>query len=44
MIEENVVSAAGATHRMDAAGMQATIREAGYEPWLRDQLFRRIET
>ena len=44
MIEENVVSAAGAKHRMDAAGMQAAIREAGYEPWLRDQLFRRIET
>jgi cyclic dehypoxanthinyl futalosine synthase len=43
MIEENVVSAAGAKHRMDAAGMQAAIREAGYEPWLRDQLFRRVE-
>jgi cyclic dehypoxanthinyl futalosine synthase len=43
MIEENVVSAAGATHRMDAADMQATIREAGYTPWLRDQLFRKVE-
>jgi cyclic dehypoxanthinyl futalosine synthase len=42
MIEEHVVSAAGAKHRMDAAGMQAVIREAGYEPWLRDQLFRKV--
>jgi cyclic dehypoxanthinyl futalosine synthase len=43
MMEENVVSSAGARHRMDAEGMQQTIREAGYEPWLRDQLFRTVE-
>jgi len=40
MIEENVVSAAGAHHRMDAGGMQQTIKEAGFEPWLRNQLFQ----
>jgi cyclic dehypoxanthinyl futalosine synthase len=42
MIEENVVSAAGAKYRMDAITMQQTIREAGYEPWLRDQLFNPV--
>lgn len=37
MIEENVVSSAGAEHRMDSAEMIKTIKEAGFEPWLRDQ-------
>ncbi len=41
MIEENVVSSAGAQYRMDAAMMQQTIREAGFEPWLRDQQYNR---
>ncbi len=40
MIEENVVSSAGADNRFDAAGIQATIREAGFTPRLRDQLYR----
>jgi cyclic dehypoxanthinyl futalosine synthase len=40
MIEENVVSVAGATHKFDAAGMQAAIIEAGFEPRLRDQEFQ----
>ncbi len=40
MIEENVVSSAGAHYRMDAEGMQQTIREAGFIPRLRDQLYR----
>lgn len=40
MVEENVVSAAGAHCRMDAETMQQTIREAGYEPWLRDQKYQ----
>lgn len=40
MIEENVVSAAGAKYRFDAAGIQRVIREAGFEPRLRDQLYR----
>lgn len=39
MIEENVVSAAGAPHRFTAAGIQASIREAGFEPQLRNQQY-----
>lgn len=44
MIEENVVSAAGAPHRFTAAGIQEAIREAGFEPQLRNQQyeFRKI--
>ncbi len=40
MIEENVVSSAGATNSFDAEGIQAAIREAGFTPKLRDQLYR----
>ncbi len=40
MIEEHVVSSAGATHRFDAEGLQRTIREAGFRPQLRDQLYQ----
>jgi cyclic dehypoxanthinyl futalosine synthase len=40
MIEENVVSSAGAHHSMNAGGMQEAIREAGFIPQLRDQDFR----
>lgn len=39
MIEENVVSAAGAPHRFTANGIQAAIREAGFEPQLRNQQY-----
>ena len=39
MIEENVVSSAGATTRFDRDAMQATIRRAGFTPRLRDQLY-----
>jgi len=39
MLEENVLAAAGVTERMDAEGMQRTIQEAGFEPWLRDQYY-----
>ncbi len=39
MIEENVVSAAGAHNSMDAEGMQKAIREAGFVPQLRNQDF-----
>jgi cyclic dehypoxanthinyl futalosine synthase len=44
MIEENVVSAAGAPHRFTAKGIQEAIREAGFEPQLRNQQyeFRKI--
>ncbi|NQY68061.1 MAG: dehypoxanthine futalosine cyclase [Flavobacteriales bacterium] len=37
MIEENVVSAAGAPHRFSASGIQEAIREAGFTPQLRTQ-------
>ena len=40
MIEENVVSSAGAHNSFDAEGIQKAIREAGFEPCLRDQLYR----
>ena len=40
MIEENVVSSAGAHNEFDAEGIQKAIREAGFEPRLRDQLYR----
>jgi cyclic dehypoxanthinyl futalosine synthase len=39
MIEENVVSAAGAPHRFTAEGIQKAIREAGFEPQLRNQQY-----
>ena len=37
MIEENVVSSAGATTRFDREAMEDTIRRAGFTPRLRDQ-------
>ncbi|MAY83159.1 MAG: dehypoxanthine futalosine cyclase [Flavobacteriales bacterium] len=37
MIEENVVSVAGAPHRFTSEGIQEAIREAGFEPQLRTQ-------
>ena len=40
MIEENVVSAAGAPHRFTAQGIQDAIREAGFEPQLRNQQYQ----
>jgi cyclic dehypoxanthinyl futalosine synthase len=39
MIEENVVSAAGARFRFTATGIQKAILEAGFEPRLRDQQY-----
>ena len=39
MIEENVVSSAGANNHFDAEGIQKAIREAGFVPKLRDQLY-----
>ena len=43
MIEENVVSAAGAAFRFTANGIQEAIREAGYTPQLRDQQYNERE-
>ncbi len=39
MIEENVVSAAGAPHRFTYKTMQEAISEAGFEPQLRNQQY-----
>ncbi|MEM7573177.1 MAG: cyclic dehypoxanthinyl futalosine synthase [Bacteroidota bacterium] len=39
MIEENVVSAAGARWRFTADGIQEAIREAGFQPQLRNQQY-----
>jgi cyclic dehypoxanthinyl futalosine synthase len=39
MIEENVVSAAGAPHRFTYKSIQDAIREAGFEPQLRNQQY-----
>ena len=39
MIEENVVSAAGARFRFTADGIQQAIREAGFVPRLRNQQY-----
>jgi cyclic dehypoxanthinyl futalosine synthase len=43
MIEENVVSAAGAPHRFTYKTIQNAIREAGFEPQLRNQQYERRE-
>jgi cyclic dehypoxanthinyl futalosine synthase len=39
MIEENVVSVAGAPHRFTANGIQEAIKEAGFETQLRNQQY-----
>ncbi len=39
MIEENVVSAAGAPHRFTSKTIQESIRNAGFEPQLRNQQY-----
>ncbi|MBT3207026.1 MAG: dehypoxanthine futalosine cyclase [Bacteroidetes bacterium] len=42
MIEENVVSSAGASHEFDAKGMQQAISEAGFVPQLRNQNYESL--
>ncbi len=42
MIEENVVSSAGATNALNALGMQQAITSAGFEPQLRNQAYEPI--
>jgi cyclic dehypoxanthinyl futalosine synthase len=39
MLEENVVSAAGAPHRFTYKSIQSAIREAGFKPQLRNQQY-----
>jgi cyclic dehypoxanthinyl futalosine synthase len=43
MIEENVVSAAGASYKMDSAEIQNTITDAGFIPRLRNQAYELID-
>lgn len=43
MIEENVVSAAGAEHTMNANQIQQTIKDAGFIPLLRNQKYEFVE-
>ncbi len=42
MIEENVVSSAGAENKFDAAGIQQAIEEAGFIPQLRNQEYQYV--
>ena len=44
MIEENVVSAAGAPYRLSAEEIQQVIIDAGFTPRLRNQLYEFRET
>ena len=39
MIEENVVSAAGAPHRFTSESIEKCILEAGFTPQLRNQIY-----
>ncbi|NOR75745.1 MAG: CofH family radical SAM protein [Draconibacterium sp.] len=39
MMEENVVSAAGASYKLDSHGIQQAIRDAGFEPRYRNQAY-----
>jgi len=39
MMEENVVSAAGASYKLDTNGIQQAIRDAGFEPRYRNQAY-----
>ena len=41
MLEENVVSAAGAPYRFTAKSIQECIKEAGFKPQLRTQLYKK---
>ena len=43
MMEENVVSAAGARYKMDATGIQQAIRDAGFLPRYRNQAYETEE-
>ncbi len=42
MIEENVISPAGASHRTNEAGLRQAILEAGFVPGLRNAGYRRL--
>jgi len=44
MIEENVVSVAGATYAFDADGIQRAISEAGFVPYQRNQKYQNVKS
>ena len=44
MIEENVVSSAGATYSIDANTMQKAIADSGFEPQLRNQAYEYLSS
>lgn len=44
MIEENVVSVAGASNKFDAEGIKKAINEAGFEPQQRNQMYEHIKS
>ncbi|MFA6924617.1 MAG: cyclic dehypoxanthinyl futalosine synthase [Bacteroidales bacterium] len=44
MIEENVVSSAGTTYKLNAFEMQEAIKETGFEPQLRNQEYEKIKS
>jgi len=44
MIEENVVSSAGASYKFDAAGIQHAIKEAGFNPRRRNQKYEWLDS
>jgi len=43
MIEENVVSSAGADYKFDATGIIMAIKEAGFVPQLRNQKYEYLD-
>lgn len=43
VMEENVVSAAGTTFRLNETTMQRLIRELGYEPHRRNNWYQRLD-
>lgn len=43
MLEENVVSAAGTCFSVNRDEMDRMIREAGFEPWQRDNIYRPVQ-
>ena len=43
MLEENVVSAAGTCHSVNRDEMLRMIRQAGFEPWQRDNVYGGVE-
>jgi cyclic dehypoxanthinyl futalosine synthase len=44
MFEENVVSSAGTTFEMNAAGIERHVRAAGFRPERRDMRYARVQT